>query len=131
MILVGRRKTRKVMKLRVMLTAISVLNVIFNVTWFICIVIHYLVNLEEGTLIDDLDKEFSQIVWEIFGHQCVDSLLAVQSVFLLSLSMDRYLNLFIDYSPYIGGCSLCLAQVLSLPDYVAFFFPISFHLSFY
>ncbi|CAJ0582972.1 unnamed protein product, partial [Mesorhabditis spiculigera] len=91
--------------LKVMLIAIAFLNLIFNFAWFICIVINYLLKLEaEGTLIDDIDKQFGEIIWEILGHQCIDSLLAIQAIYLLGLSLDRYMNLFVDYSPYLNGC---------------------------
>lgn len=49
-----------------------------------------------------------ETVWELVAHQLIDNLLAVQSILLLAVAIDRYLNLFnvriyLKFVPFVSN----------------------------
>ncbi|GMR30506.1 hypothetical protein PMAYCL1PPCAC_00701, partial [Pristionchus mayeri] len=112
--LAAQKTKRNVMKIRISVMLLLLFNVIFSISWISFAVIFDLWQ-PDGKVLENVAPWAVVGLEEIFLTQIVDNGIFLSGMILFGIALDRYLNLFTDYSPFIdSSCfpSLLLASTL-------------------
>ncbi|GMT05359.1 hypothetical protein PENTCL1PPCAC_27533, partial [Pristionchus entomophagus] len=110
--LASQRTKRNVMKIRISVMLLLLFNVIFSLTWTSFAVIFDLWEPPElvPKLIDIFAPWAKTGIEEIFLTQIIDNGIFLSGMIMFGIALDRYLNLFTDYSPFLD--SSCFPSLL-------------------
>ncbi|XGW35373.1 hypothetical protein V3C99_018963, partial [Haemonchus contortus] len=96
---------RCVMKLKLLIATVTVVNIIWSITWLCLSLTFSLIEESDEVMVvlnaDEDGALLRETLWELVAHQLIDNLLAAQSILIFAIAIDRYLNLFTTYSTTI------------------------------